>query len=183
MIELLGVTLACGAISAALAITGRRRGGPSWPVAEVVMLAAMLDVHLPTLGVVPAPLWSLLLMGCAIGAALSDRMRQGRAGHSSGDHLHAVGMLLGAVLVLLVGAASGSAPVGEVAGAAHAAVAHAHSAAVPISVTLVTAVAVAAYAVGVIVMMVLRRPGRVELIRRIASLAGLVAMAAMTVMP
>jgi hypothetical protein len=183
MIELLGITLACGAISAALAITGRRACGPAWPVAEVVMFAAMLDVHLPALGVVPAPLWSLLLMGCAIGAALSDRMRQGRDGHSSGDHLHAAGMLLGAVLVLLVGAASGSTPgTQEAATLTQAAVAHSHGAVVPVSVALVTAVAVGAYAAGVVVMVVLRRPARVEVVRRIASLAGLVTMAVMAVM-
>jgi hypothetical protein len=178
MMELLVVTLACGATSTALAIVGRRTGGSAWPVAEMVMLAAMLDVHLPTLGLVPAPLWSLLLVGCAIGAALTDRMRHGRDRHSSGDHLHAVGMLLAAVLVLLVGASSGAAPAQGVA-----ATAHAHASAVPISVALITAVAVAAYAVGAIVMMALGRPARVEILRRSASLAGLVAMAAMVAMP
>ncbi|QHC68263.1 hypothetical protein GSU68_17925 [Rathayibacter sp. VKM Ac-2759] len=161
MTALLVVMVAGASTSLALGLAGRRRVGRGWLVAEAAMLAAMLDVHLA--GLVPAPIWSLLLAGCALTAALLDRVRPGRRRHGA-DALHGVGMLLASVLVL-------------VADAAPAAVStpHAHGAGLALPLTL----AVGAYAVCAVGAALRGRPDGVDTARRLASLAGLVAMGAM----
>jgi hypothetical protein len=176
MTALTAVAVFCGAVSLALAVSRRHSGGRAVPVAELVMLAAMLDLHLPSLGVLPAPLWSLLLMGCAIGVAFADRVRRGRGAHSPGDHLHAASMLVAAVLVMFLGAGPDDAR-------ALGSTAHAHGASSSVSVILLTGIVLAVYASAVVVLVVRRRPNRVETVRRFASLAALVAMAGMTAAP
>jgi hypothetical protein len=176
MTALTVVAVFCGAVSLALAVSRRHSGGRAVPVAELVMLAAMLDLHLPPLGVLPAPVWSLLLMGCAIGVAFADRLRRARGTHSPGDHLHAGSMLLAAVLVMFLGA-------GPVDAQAVGSAAHAHAAASSGSVILLVGIVVAVYASAVVALVVRRRPNRVETVRRFASLAALVAMAGMTAGP
>ncbi|GAB2449748.1 uncharacterized membrane protein YoaK (UPF0700 family) [Conyzicola lurida] len=176
MTALTVVALFCGAVSLALAVSRRHSGGRAVPVAELVMLAAMLDLHLPPLGMLPAPVWSLLLMGCAIGVAFADRVRRRRGTQSPGDDLHAASMLLAAVLVMFLGAGPGRAQ-------ALGSVAHAHGAATSASVILITAIVVAAHGAAVVALVVRRRPNRVETVRRFASLAALIAMAGMTAGP
>jgi hypothetical protein len=162
MTLLLAVVLAGAVAALVLGVAGGRRVGPVALVAEVVMLVAMLDVHVPALGVVPAPFWALLLGGCAMGTAVADRIR--RRARPGGDHLHALGMLLGAVFVLLAG---GHAGVGT---------AHSHSA-----VLLPVGVAVAVHAGVVLWNVVGGRVPRVESVRRAASLVSVLAMGAMVV--
>ncbi|QHC60342.1 hypothetical protein [Rathayibacter sp. VKM Ac-2760] len=161
---LLVVMLAGAAASLLLGLTGWRRVGRGWLVAEAAMLAAMLDVHLPALHLLPAPLWSALLAGCALVAALVDRVRRGRGVRRHGaDALHAVGMLLASVLVLVAGAA-------PTASAGHA---HGGGLALPLGA------AVAVYAACTLRVALAGRPGRLDTTRRLASLAALVAMGAM----
>ncbi|MCJ1703326.1 MULTISPECIES: hypothetical protein [unclassified Rathayibacter] len=165
---LLVVMLAGAASSLALGLAGWRGVGRGWLVAEAAMLAAMLDVHLPALHLLPAPLWSALLAGCALVAALVDRVRRGRGVRRHGaDALHAVGMLLAAVLVLLADAAPTA---GALAGAGHA---HGGGLALPLGA------AVAVYATCTLRIALAGRPGRLDTARRLASLAALVAMGAM----
>ncbi|MCJ1698489.1 hypothetical protein MT356_02065 [Rathayibacter festucae] len=167
---LLVVMLAGAAASLALGLAGWRGVGRGWLVAEAAMLAAMLDVHLPALHLLPAPLWSALLAGCALVAALVDRVRRGRGARRHGaDALHAVGMLLAAVLVLLADA------VPAAGGDALAAAAHAHGG----GLALPLGAAVAVYAACTLRVALAGRPGRLDTTRRLASLAALVAMGAM----
>ncbi|MBO0983563.1 hypothetical protein [Rathayibacter sp. SD072] len=166
MTALLVVVLLTALASLALGVAGRRRIGRTWLVAEVAMVAAMLDVHVPALHLVPAPLWSLLLAGCAVTAALVDRIRRSRgtARRHATDALHGVGMLLAAGLVLL-----SAAPVAS----PHA---HGHS-----SLALPLALGVAAYSVVAARTALAVRTDRLDTARRLASLAGIVAMGAMSV--
>lgn len=165
---LLVVMVAGAAASLALGLAGWRRVGRGWLVAEAAMLAAMLDVHLPALHLLPAPLWSALLAGCALVAALVDRLRRGRGVRRHGaDALHAVGMLLAAVLVLVADAA----PAAPTAGAGHA-----HGG---VGLALPLGAAVAVYAACTLHAALAGRPGRLDTTRRLASLAALVAMGAM----
>jgi hypothetical protein len=171
------VVVCAGATSVALAITGRRHGGRSAPILECVMLLAMVDVHLPALGVVPVPLWSLLLVGCAIGGAFAARLRASGRPHAVIAQLHAAGMLLAAVLLLLIGTASDHAariaqPIAST---------HAHGDSPPFMAFV--ALAVVAYAAAVIVVLSHRPPGRVEAARCLSSLAGVAAMALMATVP
>jgi hypothetical protein len=177
------VALACGGVSVLLAFARARDCGRATPVVESVMLAAMLDVHLAGLGFLPAPVWSLMLVACAIGTALLDRVRRHRGTDSSRDQLHAVGMLLGAVFLLFIGASAGHTHPGDGAGLTAAASSHAHSALATSTIVAVAAVAVAAYGCCVGRALVLRRPRRMESVRRLTSLGGLVAMAAMAAVP
>lgn len=164
MTALLVVMVAGAASSLVLGLAGRRRVGRGWLVAETAMLAAMLDVHLAPLHVVPAPIWSAMLAGCALTAALLDRVRRSRgAARHSADALHAVGMLLASVLVLVTGAAP------------TASAEHAHSG----GLALPLALAVAVYAAVTLRTALAGRPARLDTLRRLASLAGLVAMGAM----
>ncbi|MGN6409599.1 MAG: hypothetical protein ACTHMH_14720 [Curtobacterium sp.] len=161
MIVLTAVTLGGSLVALVLGAAGVRRVGRSAFVGEVVMLAAMTDLHLPVLGLVPAPFWAVLLGGCAMATALVDRVR--RSHRPQGDHLHALGMLLGAVFVLL-----GAAHVDATGG-------HHHGGALLLPI----AVAVAVH-VGAVVWSVGRcRAARGESVRRIASLVGVLAMGAM----
>lgn len=161
MILLIVATLGGSLVALVLGAVGHRRVGRTALVGEVVMLAAMTDVHLPVLGFVPAPFWAVLLGGCAMATALVDRVRRSR--RPQGDHLHALGMLLGAVFVLL--------------GAAHAGGAGGHHHGV--ALWLPVAVAVAVH-VGAVVWSVGRaRVARAESVRRVASLVGVLAMGAM----
>ncbi|MBF4615547.1 hypothetical protein [Curtobacterium sp. VKM Ac-1376] len=162
MLFLLIVMLAASLVALVLGVAGGRRVGPVALVAEVVMLVAMLDVHVPALGVVPAPFWALLLGGCAMGTAVVDRLR--RHTRPGGDHLHALGMLLGAVFVLFGG------------GHAGAGTGHSHSA-----VLLPVGVAVAVHAGVVLSTVVGGRLPKWESLRRAASLASVLAMGAMVV--
>lgn len=167
MVLLLGATLLTATVALVLGVVGVRRVGQVALVAEAVMLVAMVDVHVPALGLVPAPFWALLLGGCALGNALVDRLR--RASRPDADHLHALGMLLGAGFVLFGGAATH--------GSTTAGAAHVHGAVV----LLPLAVAVVLHA-GVVARGVLgRRLPRVEAARRSASLASVLAMGAMVV--
>ena len=165
MTALLAAMVAGATASLALGLAGWRRVGTGRLLAEAAMLAAMLDVHLPALHLLPAPLWSALLGGCALAAALHDRLRRGARRHAA-DALHAVGMLLASVLVIAADAApTASGP-------------HSHSGglAVPLGI------AVAVYAVVVIRASLVEsaaRADRLDTTRRLASLAGLVAMGAM----
>jgi hypothetical protein len=177
---LVALALACGGVSVLLAILRARDCGRATPVVESIMLAGMLDVHLSSLGVIPAPAWSLMLVVCAIGTAMLDRLRRHRGGDSSRDQLHAVGMLLGAVFLLFLGASTGHAHTG---GATAAAASHGHGALATSTIVVVASVAVAAYGCCVGRALLLRRPRRVESVRRLTSLGGLVAMAVMTAVP
>lgn len=163
MTALLAAMLLGAGASLALGLAGWRRVGRGWLVAEAAMLAAMLDVHLPALHLLPAALWSALLAGCALAAALHDRLRRGPRRHAA-DALHAVGMLLASVLVI----AADAAPT--------AAGAHAHGG----GLALPLGVAVAAYAVCTARLAFAGRSSRLDTTRRLASLAGIVAMGAMT---
>ncbi|QZQ55749.1 hypothetical protein KZI27_02450 [Curtobacterium sp. TC1] len=168
MSVLLVVMLVAAIGALGLGIAGGRRIGLVALVAEAVMLVAMLDVHVPALHVVPAPFWALLLGGCAMGTAAVDRWR--RRSRPGGDHLHALGMLLGAVFVLLAGGHTG-AGAGAGAGAGHS-----HGA-----VLLPVGVAVAVHAGVVLWNVVGGRVPRVESVRRAASLVSVLAMGAMVV--
>ncbi|MFS2028765.1 MULTISPECIES: hypothetical protein [unclassified Curtobacterium] len=161
MTVLIAVTLSGSLVALMLGAAGHRRVGWSALVGEVVMLAAMADVHLPALGLVPAPFWAVVLGGCAMVTALVDRVR--RPSRPQGDHLHALGMLLGAVFVLL--------------GTVHAddAGGHHHGGALLLPIAVAVAVHVGAVAWGV----GRRRAARVDSVRRIASLVGVLAMGAM----
>ena len=175
------VIVASGASSVALAIAGRRHGGRSAPVLECVMLLAMVDTHVPVFGVVPVPLWSLLLVGCAIGGAFAARLRAGSLPHAAIAQLHAAGMLLAAVLLLLIGTTSNhAAPIAQpiASGVAHA---HGDSSALPAMAFV--GLAVIGYAAAVITVLLRRRPGRVEGARCLSSLAGVAAMAVMAATP
>ena len=160
MTVLLVVMLATAVVALVLGVTGGRRVGPVALVAEVVMLVAMLDVHLPALGVVPAPFWALLLGGCAMVTSAVDRLRRRR--RPGGDHLHALGMLLGAVFVLLAGGHGAADP------------GHSH-----VAVLLPVAVAVTVHTGVVLWNVVGGRVPRVESARRVASLVSVLAMGAM----
>lgn len=166
MSVLLVVMLVAAVGALGLGIAGGRRVGSVALVAEAVMLVAMLDVHVPALHVVPAPFWALVLGGCAMGTAAVDRWR--RRSRPGGDHLHALGMLLGAVFVLLAGGHAGA---GAGAGAGHS-----HGA-----VLLPVGVAVAVHAGVVLWNVVGGRVPRVESVRRAASLVSVLAMGAMVV--
>lgn len=162
---LLVLMVAGAATSVLLGVAGRRGIGRGWIVAETAMLAAMLDVHVPALQVLPALVWSVLLAGCALTAALADRVSRGRPGRRhQADALHAVGMLLAAALVLV-------APLP----AASPEAAHAHGG----GLALPLGVAVAAYAACTVHAALAGRPGRLDTTRRLASLTGIVAMGAM----
>ncbi|MFL0358508.1 hypothetical protein [Curtobacterium flaccumfaciens] len=161
---LLVVMLVAAVGALGLGIAGGRRVGLVALVAEAVMLVAMLDVHVPALHVVPAPFWALLLGGCAMGTAAVDRWR--RRSRPGGDHLHALGMLLGAVFVLLAGGHAGA---GAGAGHSHGAV------------LLPVGAAVAVHAGVVLWNVVGGRVPRVESVRRAASLVSVLAMGAMVV--
>ncbi|MFJ3382200.1 hypothetical protein ACIPJ2_17515 [Curtobacterium sp. NPDC090217] len=158
---LIVVTLGGSLVALLLGVAGARRVGRTALLGEVVMLAAMADVHLPAMGFVPAPFWAVLLGGCAMVTALVDRVRRPR--RPQGDHLHALGMLLGAVFVVL-----GSAHAGGTTG-------HHHGAALllPVAVAVAVHVGAVAWSVG------RRRVARTESVRRIAALVGLLAMGAM----
>ncbi len=164
MSVLLVVMLVAAVGALGLGIAGGRRVGSVALVAEAVMLVAMLDVHVPALHMVPASFWALLLGGCAMGAAAVDRWR--RRSRPGGDHLHALGMLLGAVFVLLAGGHAGA---GAGAGHSHGAV------------LLPVGVAVAVHAGVVLWNVVGGRVPRVESVRRAASLVSVLAMGAMVV--
>lgn len=164
MSVLLVVMLVAAIGALGLGIAGGRRIGLVALVAEAVMLVAMLDVHVPALHVVPAPFWALLLGGCAMGTASVDRWR--RRSRPAGDHLHALGMLLGAVFVLLAGGHAGA---GAGAGHSHGAV------------LLPVGVAVAVHAGVVLWNVVGGRVPRVESVRRAASLVSVLAMGAMVI--
>jgi hypothetical protein len=157
---LLAVMLVSGATALTLGVVGRRRVGTGPLVAEVVMLVAMLDGHLS--GLVPAPFWALLLGACAMGTALLDRVRTSRR-RPGGDHLHALGMLLGAVFVVL-----GS-------GDAHRGGGHDHASVLLLPVV----VAVVVHAAAVLWSVRGRGVPRAEAARRLAALASVLAMGAM----
>lgn len=167
MVILLTTTIAAALVALVLGVVGVRRVGRFTLVAEVAMLVAMVDVHVPGLGVVPAPFWALALGGCALGTALVDRLRC--ASRPDADHLHALGMLLGAGFVLLDGTASH--------GVAASASTHVHGAVVllPLAVAVVVHAGIVAHG------LLGRRLPRVEAARRAASLASLLAMGAMVV--
>jgi hypothetical protein len=172
MLALLTITIAAAVVALVLGVVGVRRVGRFTLVAEVAMLVAMVDVHVPGLGVVPAPFWALALGGCALGTALVDRLR--RASRPDADHLHALGMLLGAGFVLLDGTASH----GVVASGAthvHSVVAHGAVVLLPLAVAVVVHAGIVAHG------LLGRRLPRVEAARRAASLASLLAMGAMVV--
>lgn len=175
------VIVAAGASSVALAIAGRRHGGRSAPVLECVMLLAMVDTHVPLLGIVPVPLWSLLLVGCAIGGAFAARLRIGARPHAAIAQLHAGGMLLAAVLLLLIGTASNHAA--RIAQPITSGVAHAHGDSSALPAMAFVGLAVIGYAAAVITVLLRRRPGRVEGARCLSSLAGVAAMAVMAATP
>ncbi|WP_248704395.1 hypothetical protein [Curtobacterium sp. MWU13-2055] len=164
MTVLLVLMLAAAVVALVLGVAGGRRVGRVALVAESAMLVAMLDVHVPALHVVPAPFWALLLGGCAMGTAAVDRWR--RRSRPGGDHLHALGMLLGAVFVLLAGGHAG----------ADAGAGHSHAA-----VLLPVGVAVAVHAGVVLWNVVGGRVPRVESVRRAASLVSVLTMGAMVV--
>ena len=98
---------------------------------------------------------SLLLVGCAIASAFTGRMRGTRHRGAADAHLHSAGMLLGAVLVLLVGAAVPDAA--ALAGPGASGIVHAHGAVPSSALVVAVAGAVAAYSAAV-VWVVLRRP-------------------------
>lgn len=162
----LAVMMAAAVVALVLGVLGGRRVGPVALVAEAVMLVAMLDVHVSALHVVPAPFWALLLGGCAMGTAAVDRWR--RRSRPGGDHLHALGMLLGAVFVLLAGGHP----------SAHVGREHAHGAALLLPV----GVAVAVHAGVVLWNVVGGRVPRVESVRRAASLVSVLAMGATVIL-
>jgi len=177
------MALACGGVSVLLAFVRKRDCGRATPAVETVMLAGMLDVHLPALGIVPAPVWALMLMACAIATAFADRLRRHRGSDESRDHLHSVGMLLAAVFFLLVGSSSGHMHGVDDAGVTAVAASHVHGALGTSTIVVAASVAVAAYAYGVARALRRSPPRRMESVRRLTSLGGLVAMAAMAAAP
>lgn len=163
MVVLLFLVMVASAVGAlVLGVVGRRGVATAPLVAEVVMLVAMLDGHLPGLGIVPAPFWALLLGCCAMGTALVERVR-GSGRRPGVDHLHALGMLLAAVFVVL-----GS-------GDAHRGAGHEHA----VVLLLPVVVAVVVHAAAVVWSVCGGRAPRVESVRRLASLASVLAMGAM----
>ena len=124
---LLVVMVLCSLAAIALGVAGRRRARSAALAAEVVMVLAMLDLHLPAAGFLAPPLWAAALAGCALVPAVVDRGRRHAAPAPAGDRLHAVGMLLGAGLVLLAGtSAAASADAGPHQHAVHQHAAHQH---------------------------------------------------------
>ena len=165
---LLAVMLTGALVALVLGLRGVRRVGPVALVAEGVMLVAMVDVHVQAFGFVPAPFWALLLGGCAMGTATADRLR--RSARPGADHLHALGMLLGAVFVLI---GSGHDLGGDhVLGGGHE-----HGGALLLPVGAAVAVHVGAVVWG----LARTRVPRAEAARRAASLASVLAMGAMVV--
>lgn len=161
---LLLLMLSTASVALALGIAGRRRVGWVPLAGEGLMLVAMLDGHVGALGVVPAPFWALLLGGCAMTTALVDRLRQARGRHE-GDRLHALGMVLGAVFVLLGDASHHGGGGG----------AHAHAAALLGPVV----VAVVVHAAAVVWTVTGDRATPRESARRLAALVSVLAMGAM----
>jgi hypothetical protein len=161
MLLLVVLMVSSAVMALVLGVVGRRGAATVPLVAEVVMLVAMLDCHLPGLGIVPAPFWALLLGGCAMGTALFERVR-GSGRRPGVDHLHALGMLLAAVFVVL-----GS-------GEAHRVAGHDHGV-----VLLPVVVAVVVHAAAVVWSVCGGRAPRVESVRRLSSLASVLAMGAM----
>jgi hypothetical protein len=141
----------------------------------------MVDVHLPALGVVAPPLWSLLLVGCAIGGAFAARLRANGRPHAAIAQLHAAGMLLAAVLLLLIGTTSNHA--GRIAQPIASGISHAHGLSSAVPLVVFVGLAVIVYAVAVVAVLFRRRLARVEAARCLSSLAGVVVMAAMAGMP
>lgn len=165
VLVLVVVMTCCVVVALALGIVGRRRLGPGPLVGEAVMLVAVVDAHLPGLGVLPVSAWALLLGACAMVTALLDRLAAG-ARRPGGDHLHALGMVLGAVFLVLGGAhGAGGAP------------GHVHGGAVVVPLVAAVVLHVGAVAWTVVV----RRPSRVEATRRVAALAGVLVMGVMAV--
>lgn len=179
--------LASGGVAVLLALACCRRLGLGLLATEVVMVAAMVDVHASFLPAVPPMLWAVLLTGCAIATALASRVRRSRSDATGSDLLHPVGLLLAAVLVVAVGAA-GMAPVGAsgvaagVGVAAGAGTMHHHGSvlAAP-QLVVAVALALAVYAVHVARTTVALAGQRTEIVRRSASLACLVLMGVMAV--
>ena len=181
MNALMVVMIVAATASVVLSILGRSHGGRTGPVFECVMLLAMLDVHVPALGVVPAPLWCMLLTACAVGGAFVGRLRTAPGARPVIVLRHSAGMLVAALLVLVAGTTTDRDAPAEVATASG--IAHAHGVASSSFLAVIVAVAVAAYAIGVIAVVLQRRPARVETARCFSSLLGLVAMAGMLAVP
>ncbi|KJC63085.1 hypothetical protein [Agreia bicolorata] len=181
MSALFAVMVAAATASVVLSILGRSHGGRTGPVFECVMLLAMVDVHAPGLGVVPAPLWCVLLTACAIGGAFVGRLQAAPGARPAIVLRHSAGMLVAALLVLIAGTTgSRDAPL-AVANASG--IAHAHGAAPSSFLVTLVVVAVVAYAIGVVAVVLHRRPARIETARCFSSLLGLVAMAGMVAVP
>lgn len=171
------VTLMLLAAAASLLLgAGRRRLAALPLLGELVMLLAMLDTHLPALGLAPPLLWSALLALCALGTALVERMRRHVAGarHADSlpadrphaDRLHTVGMLI----------AAGFIAAGTASSIATAPGAHAHGG-LGLQVPLLMALAV--YAVAATAGLRGRATPRRERLRRAASAVALLAMGGM----
>jgi hypothetical protein len=163
LVLMVGLSIA----SIAFGLTGRRRVGPVPLLGEAVMVVAMLDVHGAGGSILAAPVWAAALAACAIGTALLDRARRAGSRARSGDALHPIGMLLGALLVLVAGA-----PAVLDGGSDHV-----HRVAAP-DLLLVVLPMLLGYAVLVLWDSARRRRGA-RLAREVASLAALLTMGAM----
>ncbi|SMQ70864.1 hypothetical protein [Agreia sp. VKM Ac-1783] len=181
MNALVVVMIVAATASVVLSIVGRGHGGRIGPVFEGVMLLAMVDVHVPGLAVVPAPLWSVLLTACAIGGAFAGRLRAVPGARPAIVLRHSAGLLVAALLVLVAGTTSGRDS--ALAAPAASGIAHAHGALSSSFLVALVAVAVTGYAIGVVAVVLHRRPARVETARCFSSLLGLVAMAGMLAVP
>jgi hypothetical protein len=160
------VTFSVAAI--ALGLVGRRRIGSGALLGELVMVVAMLDVHSSGGGILATPIWASVLALCAITTACLDRVRRARSRVRTGDALHPIGMLLGATLLLFVGAAPGEGASGG----------HVHLVAA-VDLVIVVLAGLLVYAVLVLRDAVLRHRRDSSLAREVAGLGALFAMAAM----
>jgi hypothetical protein len=167
MNALLALMVGLSIASIAFGLTARRRVGPGPLIGEVVMVVAMLDVHGADASVLATPGWAATLAACAVGTALLDRVRRAGSRARSGDALHPIGMLLGALLLLFAGA-----PAVLDGGSDHG-----HRGAA-LDLLLVVLPMLLGYAVLVLWDSVRRRRGA-RLAREVASLAALLAMGAM----
>jgi len=166
MIALVTLMLLAATASLLLLGAGRRRLATLPLLGELVMLLAMLDTHLPALGLAPPLLWSALLALCALGTALVERMRRRVAGARHADRLHTVGMLIAAGFIAAGAASSIATGPG----------AHAHGG-LGLQAPLLAALAV--YAVAATAGIRGRATPRRERLRRAASAVALLAMGGM----
>lgn len=177
--ELVACWLMVTLATASIALSFARGARPSvvMVVADVVMLVAMVDVCLLGLHRVSPVLWATGILALTLVASASVRFsrRESRNGAPGHDVGHPLAMIIGAGLLLFMGAGGH-----DMAGAVGGSHAHGASATAVVGVLVVCATAH-------LVVVALRAPGfahsgaRVEGARRLAVSAATAAMAGMAV--